>query len=104
MPATRTLTLRAAKHALDWAARFDTPADSEADVVHQTARTVTLDLTDDALADLVADALYYAEEMGPDNTGDFDYRPAARACLRAIDHAGITWTRRPGTFSITLTA
>lgn len=99
MSAAHTVTLRAAKHALDWAARFG--GDQGLDVVHQTARTVTLDLSTDALADLIADALYYAEEMGPDNTGDLDYRPAARSCLRALDRAGVTWTRRPGTFVVT---
>lgn len=100
---THTLKLPA-KHATDWLSRYDGPEDGseyDAEEVASTARTVTLALGDNALRDLISDALYYAEEMDRDNTGDCDYRPAARACLRGIDRAGITYTRR--SFSVTLT-
>lgn len=97
----RTIRLTARRHAEDWLARCE--AAEEATVIGGTARTITLELTDAALEDLIADATYYAEEMGPDNTEDLDYRPAARACLRALVRAGVTWSRRPRTFQMTLT-
>ena len=79
-----TTTLRLPlRHAQDWLARCG--EDLGAEEVAQTARTVTLTLPPAALADIVSDARYYAEEMGPDNTGDFDYRPAARRCLASIE-------------------
>lgn len=87
-----TLRLTAVKHAADWRSRYDGEA---ADIVDQTPRTITLQLDADALADLVSDSLYYAEQMGPDNTEDIDYRPAARACLRALERAGVTWDLHP---------
>lgn len=74
-------------HALDWHSRTDFPTSVEA----TTARTVTLALSPEALDDLVGDALYYAAEMDRENTGDRDYRPAARACLRALTRLGVTW-------------
>lgn len=87
---TTTIKLPA-KHARDWLNRYDGPDAAE---VASTARTVTLELGDNALADLISDAHYYAEEMDPANTGDIDYRPAARACLRGIEGAGIAYSRR----------
>lgn len=97
----RTIKLPAL-HALDWLGRWDGPdgAEPQAQVVHQTARTVTLELADADLRDLISDATYYAEEMGPSNTGDTDYRPAARRCLAAIEKLGIRYTIRH--FSVTL--
>lgn len=86
----RTVKLPA-RHALDWLGRYD---GGDAGVVEATARTATLNLGDDALRDLISDSHYYAEEMAPDNTGDVDYRPAARRCLAAIECAGIKYTRR----------
>lgn len=99
-----TIRLNAVRHALDWQMRYDGPDEGErvATVTAITARTITLDLNDEALRDLIADAVYYSEEMSPGNTGDIDYRPAARACLRALERAGVRWTRRPGGFSVTL--
>lgn len=88
------------KHALDWHDRCEAAAGAE--IVTMTQRTITLTLTAEALRDLIADATYYAEEMGPANTGDLDYRPAARRCLAALERAGVRWTRRPGTFAIAL--
>lgn len=91
------------KHATDWLSRYDGPDTGEYDAeqVSSTERTVTLSLGDNALRDLISDALYYAEEMDRENTGDIDYRPPARALLRALDRLGVTWTRRG--FTITLT-
>lgn len=85
------------KHAQDWLSRYDGPEDDseyDAAIVATTTRTITLELGPRALADLISDAHYYAEEMDPSNTGDRDYRPAARACLRGIERAGIRYTRR----------
>lgn len=90
-----------AGHAQDWLGRCD--AADDATVVAHTERTLTLDLPDASLADLIADALYYAEEMGPVNTGDIDYRPKARTLLRALERLGVTYTRRPGTYTVTVT-
>lgn len=98
-----TTTLRLPrKHASDWLSRYDGPEDGEYDAtaVAGTARTITLELGDNALRDLISDALYYAEEMGPDNTGDLDYRPPARTLLRALERLDIVYTRRG--FSVTL--
>lgn len=79
-----------AKHAMDWWGRYD---EEGAEVVAHSARTVTLRLDRAALMDLISDADYYAAEMSPDNTGDIDYRPAARRCLaslaKQVDLAGI---------------
>jgi hypothetical protein len=76
-----TTTLRLPrKHAADWFDRVGEP-EEWATLVGETARTVTLELTPEGLADLTADAAYYAEAMGPADTGDVDYRPAARTCL-----------------------
>lgn len=93
------------KHAQDWLARYDGPDCGEYDAreVSRTARTITLELGDNALRDLISDALYYAEEMDRDNTGDLDYRPAARACLRGIDRIGIGYDRGRG-YTVHLTA
>lgn len=92
------------KHAWDWQSRFDGDADAPdgygVTVEKVTARTITLSLTNAALADLISDAHYYAEEMDRDNTGDIDYRPAARRCIAGIERAGINYTRRG--FSVTL--
>ena len=101
---TDTTTLRLPrKHATDWLARYDGPdtGDYDAEQVSSTERTVTLRLGGNALRDLVSDAVYYSEEMDRENTGDIDYRPPARALLRALDRLGVTWTRRG--FTITLT-
>lgn len=87
---TRTITLRAAKHAVDWLGRCE----RSVRVVEQGACSITLELDDAALRDLINDSLYYAEEMGPDNTDDVDYRPAARRCLVALTSAGLSWRRR----------
>ena len=69
------------KHAADWLSRYDS-----ADRVGATftARTVTLFLAQADLDDLIDDAKYYATEMGPEATGDDDYRPAAQRCLAAL--------------------
>lgn len=102
---TATLTLPT-KHAADWLARYDGPEDGspyDAEQTAHTARTITLDLGPHALADLVSDALYYSEEMDREATGDRDYRPPARALLRALERVGVTYTRRPGTFTVTVT-
>lgn len=99
---SRTLKLPL-KHAQDWASRYDGPEDGsdyDLKIVEGTARTITLELGDHALRDLISDALYYAEEMDREATGDVDYRPRARTLVRAIDRAGIRYTRRR--FSITL--
>jgi hypothetical protein len=92
----RTVKLPA-KHATDWLARYD---EDDAEGVAWSARTITLSLSDAALRDLISDATYYAEEMDRDNTGDIDYRPAARRCLAALRRQGIGWTRRH--FTVTL--
>lgn len=101
---TETTTLRLPrKHAADWLARYDGPddgSDYDAEQVAATTRTITLALGQHALRDLISDALYYAEEMDREATGDVDYRPPARTLLRALDRAGITYTRRG--FTITL--
>lgn len=91
--------LSAAKHARDWLGRCD---EYEAEEVEGSARTVTLRLDEEALRDLISDALYYSEEMSPENTGDIDYRGPARSCLAALGRAGVRWTRRPGTFTVKL--
>lgn len=78
-----TTTLRLpAKHAGDWFSRLG--SDLGAQLVAQTARTITLTLTDEQLADLRADAEHYVEVMHGENTDGIDYRPAARRCLAAI--------------------
>lgn len=70
------------KHAEDWAHRCLDGDRTEQDVIKGlTARWITLELTRSEWVDLKDDAEYYASEMGPDNTGDIDYRPAARRCL-----------------------
>lgn len=69
------------KHAADWLDRTETGATA----VASTPRTVTLELTDAQLADLKADATYYAENMHGDWTDGIDYRAAARRCLAAIE-------------------
>lgn len=79
------------KHALDWFARCADEYDN-CKIVSDTARTITLELTPEGLSDLISDTIYYIDEMGPDNTGDIDYRPAARRCLNAIHKAGIRYT------------
>ena len=91
-----------AGHARDWMDRLGEEAG--ATVLAETKRTITLDLPDDALRDLIGDAIYYAEEMDPTNTGDADYRPKARTLLRALDKRGVTWDRRRGTFMVTVTS
>ena len=100
---TTTLTLPS-KHATDWLSRYDGPDSGEydAEAVKHTARTVTLRLGSHALLDLISDSLYYAEEMDRDATGDHDYRPAARACLRGLDRAGVRYARRG--YTVTLEA
>jgi hypothetical protein len=90
-----------AGHARDWMDRLGEEAG--ATVAVETTRTITLNLPDDALRDLISDALYYVEEMDPANTGDVDYRPKARTLLQALDRAGVKWERRRGTFLVTLT-
>jgi hypothetical protein len=75
-----------AKHALDWLDRCG--GDLGAELVVQTERTVTLSLPPAALRDLLEDCRHYAECMGPADTGDIDYRPAARRCLAALQRAG----------------
>ncbi len=89
---TRTFVFPA-KHASDWAGRC---GDDEfvLNVISQTSRTITLELNDAALRDLISDTHYYAEEMGRSNTGDIDYRPAARTLLKAFDRLGITYERK----------
>lgn len=67
------------KHRLSWLG---------SDIVDQTERTVTLRLTASALKDLIDDAEFYVECMGPNDTGDIDYRPAARRCLARLDRLG----------------
>jgi hypothetical protein len=89
------------KHASDWVNRIGRD-DLDVEVLAQSKRTITLRLTDEALCDLIGDAIYYAEEMGPDNTGDDDYRPAARRLLGALDRQGVRYTHRQGTFMVTL--
>jgi hypothetical protein len=86
------------KHADDWASRLGDELDAE--VLDATKRTITLKLTDAALCDLIGDAVYYSQEMGPDNTGDGDYRPAARRLLAALDRQGVRYMRRQ--FIVTL--
>jgi hypothetical protein len=71
------------KHASDWLDRLGN--DLGARVVTSSDRTITLDLTDKQLADLIADAEFYAECMRPADTGDIDYRPAAKRLLAAIN-------------------
>jgi len=39
--------------------------------------------------ELYEDAVFYAEVMGPMETGDVDYRPAARRCIEAIKRTDI---------------
>lgn len=78
-------------HAEDWLARCGGEDDL---IVELTAKTITLSLSPAGLNDLVSDAEYYATEMGPDNTGDFDYRPRARTCLRALKRHGLLNTSR----------
>lgn len=84
-------------HARDWLARYEGPGDGsayDAEAVRSTARTITLQLGDAALADMISDALYYSEEMDRENTGDRDYRPPARTLLRTLERLGFTWSRR----------
>lgn len=95
---TTTTVVLPGKHARDWLSRYD---GDDAEQVAHSARMVTLRLSPAALRDLISDALYYAEEMGPDNTGDVDYRPAARTCLSGLERAGIRYIIRTG-FSVTL--
>lgn len=90
-----------AGHALDWFQRSGEEHEG-ASIVSQTARTVTLDLPDAALADLISDAIYYAEEMDRENTGDADYRGKAHTALRALGKHGVIWERRRGTFIVRL--
>lgn len=96
---TRTLRLPR-KHAEDWTERYDYGDDDSVEIVDKTARLIVLRVTKSALEDLIADALFYAEEMDPDNTGDFDYRPAARSCLAGLRRQRVEYTRKPGTFTI----
>ena len=87
------------RHAQDWHSRYD---EDGAELVDVTARTATFEFDDAALADLISDALYYAEEMHGENTGGVDYRGPAETLLRALGRQGYTWTRRG--FSVTVTA
>lgn len=76
------------KHAHDWYDRCGVnyaDAGDGTELVDTSARTVTLTLSTAALRDLRSDAELYAECMGPSDTGDLDYRPAARRCLAALD-------------------
>lgn len=99
-----TLKLSAAVHAHDWIGRYsgDDVDEDWPRVIAHTARSVTFSLTEIALSDLISDATYYAEEMGPVATGDHDYRPAARACLRSLERSGVEWKARG--FRVTVTA
>lgn len=97
-PTTTTLRLPIA-HAQDWLSRC---AEEGATVVEQTARTITLELDDTNLQDMISDATYYAECMGPEETGDADYRPKARTLLRALERLGVEYDTRPGTYVVTL--
>lgn len=83
-------------HARDWSARYDGVEGFAYDleILRSTARTITLELGEHALADMISDALYYSEEMDRDATGDRDYRPPARTLLRALERLGFTWSRR----------
>lgn len=90
-------------HVQDWISRgLAEDTGCEVSPVAHTARTITLTFNRHAIEELIADAVYYAEEMGPGNTGDVDYRPRARALLRALGTAGVCWTRRG--FSIAVTS
>lgn len=93
-----TYTLRLpAKHAMDWLSRYDGEG---AEALCVKPRSCLLSLNREALEDLISDAIYYAEEMDPSNTGDIDYRPAARRCLAAIEREGVTFSRNG--FSVTV--
>lgn len=99
---TKTFTVKLPrKHAADWFDRLGDVGDNLATLDAETDRTVIYTLNDAALRDLIADATYYAQEMDPQNSGDIDYRPAARRCLAALERAGFGWTRNG--FRITIT-
>lgn len=100
----RTLSLPR-KHTADWLARYEGASEAEGgvEVLSRSTRTIALALSDAALTDLISDALFYAHEMGPDATGDGrDYRASARALLRAMERAGVTYSHRD--YAVMLTA
>lgn len=81
-----------AKHAHDWWDRCGDEFAGRGDgtrIIAHTERTIAFALSPAALRDLIEDSEHYVECMGPDDTGDIDYRPAARTCLRALDRQGL---------------
>lgn len=74
------------KHAEDWMDRCG--EDMGAEVIQLTARTITIQMSPEALADLKDDAQYFADSMKGDWTGGIDYSAAATRCLAAIKRAG----------------
>lgn len=113
-----TALLLPAKHTEDWLDRCTWTEDgtlygTEGEVFGEAPDTsprpvrynrLTLTLTEAGLRDLIGDAEFYAECMGPEDTGDVDYRPAARRVLASLKKQGVAWTHRPVRSSLVVLA